>query len=53
LANPGDVDNAILNLAINARDFMPNGGVVTMETCHITLDTDAAARIATARPGEY
>jgi len=32
---------------------MPNGGVVTMETCHITLDTDAAARIATARPGEY
>jgi signal transduction histidine kinase/ActR/RegA family two-component response regulator len=53
LANPGDVDNAILNLAINARDAMPNGGMVTMETCHVTLDTDAAARIVNARPGEF
>jgi two-component system CheB/CheR fusion protein len=53
LANPGDVDNAILNLAINARDAMPNGGVVTIATCHITLDTDAAARVANARPGEF
>jgi signal transduction histidine kinase len=53
LANPGDVDNAILNLAINARDAMPNGGVVTMETRHITLDRDAAARIANARPGDF
>jgi signal transduction histidine kinase len=53
LANPGDVDNAILNLAINARDAMPNGGMVTVETRHVTLDTCAAAHIANARPGNF
>jgi signal transduction histidine kinase/ActR/RegA family two-component response regulator len=53
LANPGDVDNAILNLAINARDAMPNGGVVTLETRNVTLDANAAARIPNARPGDF
>ena len=53
MANPGDVDNAILNLAINARDAMPNGGMLTIETRHVTLDADVAGRIANARPGDY
>ena len=52
-ANPGDVDNAILNLAINARDAMPSGGRLTIETRQVAIDADAAARIANARPGEY
>jgi signal transduction histidine kinase/CheY-like chemotaxis protein len=52
-ANPGDVDNAILNLAINARDAMPKGGTLTIETRHVTIDADAAERIPEARPGEY
>ena len=52
-ANPGDVDNAILNLAINARDAMPNGGRLTIETRHVALDADVAGRIANARPGDY
>jgi signal transduction histidine kinase/CheY-like chemotaxis protein len=52
-ANPGDVDNAILNLAINARDAMPKGGRLTLETRHVTIDADAAERIPEARPGEY
>ena len=52
-ANLGDVDNAILNLAINARDAMPNGGTLTIETRHVTVDADVAGRIANARPGEY
>ena len=51
--NPGDVDNAILNLAINARDAMPNGGRLTIETRLITLDAEVAGRIAHARPGDY
>ena len=53
MANPGDVDNAILNLAINARDAMPNGGMLTIETKHVTLDADVAGSIADARPGDY
>ena len=52
-ANPGDVDNAILNLAINARDAMSNGGTLTIGTRNVTLDADVAGRIANARPGEY
>src|SRR6516164_9202362 len=53
LANPGDVDIAILNLAINARDAMPHGGVLTLETRNVTLDAKAAARIPNARPGDF
>ena len=52
-ANPGDIDNAIINLAINARDAMPSGGMLTIETRHVTIDADAAGCIANARPGEY
>jgi signal transduction histidine kinase len=52
-ADPGDVDNAILNLAINARDAMPDGGVLTIETSHVTLDADAAGRIPNGKPGDY
>ena len=52
-ANPGDIDNAIINLAINARDAMPSGGMLTIETWQIALDADVAGRIANARPGEY
>jgi signal transduction histidine kinase len=52
-ANPGDVDNAILNLAINARDAMPDGGVLTIETRIVTLDAETAGRLPNARPGDY
>jgi CheY-like chemotaxis protein len=53
MASPGDIDNVILNLAINSRDAMPEGGVLTIETGHVTLDLDAAARIANARAGDF
>jgi signal transduction histidine kinase len=53
LASPGDIDNVILNLAINARDAMREGGVLTIKTGHVTLDLDAAARIANARAGDF
>ena len=53
MANPGDIDNVILNLAINARDAMPKGGLLTIETRHVTLDLEAAARIPNARAGDF
>src|SRR5262249_46201570 len=52
-ADPGEIDNALLNLALNARDAMCGNGLLTIETCNVTLDADAAARDSDARPGDY
>jgi PAS domain S-box-containing protein len=53
LADSAQVDEAILNLAINARDAMPKGGKLTIETTNAHLDEDYAARHAEVRPGDY
>jgi len=52
-ADPLDIDNALLNLALNARDAMPDGGTLTVATRDVTLDAAAAERGANARPGDY
>ncbi|WP_027553690.1 CHASE3 domain-containing protein [Bradyrhizobium sp. Cp5.3] len=51
--DPSRLTNAVLNMAINARDAMPNGGKLLLETHRIVLDAAYAHANADVRPGEY
>ncbi|HEY8332441.1 MAG TPA: ATP-binding protein, partial [Tardiphaga sp.] len=53
LADPVQLGNALINLAINARDAMPSGGSLTFETANVVLDADYAAQNAELTPGAY
>jgi PAS domain S-box-containing protein len=53
LADSGQVENSLLNLAINARDAMPDGGKLTIETTNVHLDDDYASNNAEVAPGDY
>jgi signal transduction histidine kinase len=53
MVDPGEIDNALLNLAINSRDAMPGGGSLKIETHDVTLDDRMAASIPDARAGEF
>jgi signal transduction histidine kinase len=53
LIDPNQLTNAILNLALNARDAMPEGGKLTIETCNVVLDETYARANSEVTPGHY
>ena len=52
-ADPGQIEQVIMNLAINARDAMPRGGKLTIETLNVDLDEAYAREHVSVNPGSF
>jgi two-component system cell cycle sensor histidine kinase/response regulator CckA len=52
-ADAGQIEQVIINLAMNARDAMPHGGKFTLETANVTLDQEYVSRYPELKAGDY
>lgn len=52
-ADAGSIDQVIMNLVVNARDAMPDGGKITIKTENVTIDKEYCTAFSYAQPGEF